>query len=167
MKGAAWSDFADLRRSHLGDIYPRAKRSEVMGRVKARDTTPEVKVRRLLHRLGYRFRLHSGDLPGSPDIVLPRYRAVILVHGCFWHGHECPKGRRPASNTVFWDAKLTRNVERDAENSAALEELGWRPIIVWECELRRMADLEERLKTELPKLPPISPASKASAEPGG
>lgn len=115
------------------DVYDKTKRSAVMRCVKGRDTRPELVVRRLLHRLGYRFRLQRKDLPGKPDIVLPKWRAVIFVHGCFWHQHECPKATRPTSNAAFWNEKLDRNVKRDAENVQRLQEAGWRVFVAWEC----------------------------------
>lgn len=119
----------------MADIYDSKKRSEVMARVRATGTKPELIVRRVAHGLGYRFRLHRRDLPGRPDIVFPRYRKVIFVHGCFWHGHErCPKAKRPATNSAFWNGKLSRNLERDRENAAALREVGWKVLVVWECE---------------------------------
>jgi DNA mismatch endonuclease, patch repair protein len=111
-------------------------RSEVMARIKGKDTGPERAVRSLLHALGYRFRLHRKDLPGSPDIVLPGRKAVIFVHGCFWHGHGCKRGSRtPKANTDYWSKKLAGNVARDARTRAELEALGWRVLVVWECEV--------------------------------
>lgn len=107
-----------------------------MSRVKNRDTDPELRVRRLLHQTGFRFRLHRRDLPGSPDIVLPRHRKVIFVHGCFWHGHGCPRGRRPATSVDFWNAKLDGNLVRDRESQRLLESLGWRVLVLWECEIK-------------------------------
>jgi DNA mismatch endonuclease (patch repair protein) len=115
-------------------------RSEIMRRVKGRDTAPEKTVRSLLHRLGYRFRLHRADLPGRPDIALPGRRAAIFVHGCFWHGHDCARGARlPKTNAGYWTAKIARNRARDARALADLDRLGWRATVVWECGL---ADLE-------------------------
>ncbi len=117
-----------------------------MSRVRGRDTTPEKAVRRLLHRMGYRFRLHRKDLPGTPDIVLPRHGKVVFVHGCFWHGHaDCPRAARPATNAEFWARKLDRNLERDARAQAALAEQGWRSLVVWQCELRDEEALRRRL----------------------
>lgn len=113
-------------------------RSEMMSRIGPRDTAPEMVVRRGLHRLGFRFRLHRKDLPGRPDIVLPRYRAVIFVHGCFWHGHAgCIYFRLPKTNSAFWKAKIARNAERDGEAVASLIAQGWRALTVWECITRR------------------------------
>ena len=107
-----------------------------MARVKSGNTGPEVVVRRLVHRLGYRFRLHRRDLPGTPDLVLPRHRAVVFVHGCFWHQHHCRRGRRqPSSNQAYWGPKLARNVERDASARSALARMGWRVLTIWECEV--------------------------------
>lgn len=121
-----------------------------MQRVRGRDTTPELRVRSLLHAWGFRFRLHRKDLPGRPDIVLPRHRKVVFVHGCFWHGHEnCPRAGRPTSNTAFWSPKLDRNRERDRRNLEDLEKLGWRTFVVWECRLRDPAALEAELKAFL------------------
>lgn len=121
-----------------------------MRAVRSKDTKPEHVVRRLAHGLGYRFRLHRKDLPGRPDLVFPGRRAVILVHGCFWHGHDCSKGqKRPATNQAFWDAKLDGNKERDEKNEAALKEAGWRVLVVWECELRDRDALATRLRTFL------------------
>jgi DNA mismatch endonuclease (patch repair protein) len=107
-----------------------------MSRVRAKDTLPEMIVRRLLHGLGFRFRLHCRDLPGRPDIVLPRYRAVIFVHGCFWHGHDCSLFRMPATRTEIWAAKIAANRRRDGDAVSALRDGGWRNLVVWECALR-------------------------------
>lgn len=124
------------------------KRSEIMSLVRGRNTTPELAVRRLIHRLGYRFRLHSAELPGRPDIVLPRLRKAIFVHGCFWHGHEgCAKGRPPKSRTEYWKAKFDANRKRDARNLLDLKSRGWLPLVVWQCELKKV----ERLTTKVGK----------------
>lgn len=121
-----------------------------MRAVRSKDTKPEFVVRRLAHALGYRFRLHRKDLPGRPDLAFPGRKAVILVNGCFWHGHDCPKGQtRPATNRAFWDAKLDGNRERDRRNEVALQEAGWRVLVVWECELRDGDALAARLRTFL------------------
>jgi DNA mismatch endonuclease (patch repair protein) len=109
-------------------------RSEMMARVRTRNTSPELAVRSELHRRGYRFRLHRRDLPGTPDIVLPRYRTAVFVHGCFWHGHNCPKGKRPKSNAEFWNKKLDENLRRAERQEAELTSLGWRTHTVWECQ---------------------------------
>ena len=123
-----------------------ALRSRMMSRVKPRDTKPELIVRSMLHRLGFRFRLHRYDLPGKPDIVLPRLRKVILVHGCFWHQHQgCPKSQRPRTNIAFWNTKLDRNIARDLENYADLESQSWRCLVIWECETSQSERLVQRL----------------------
>lgn len=115
-----------------------------MAAIKSRNTSPELVVRRALHKAGFRFRLHRRDLPGRPDIVLPKHRTLVFVNGCFWHGHEnCSLFRLPKSRTDFWKAKITGNQARDARDLAELEHLGWRTIVVWECALkgkRRLAD---------------------------
>ena len=117
-----------------------------MAQVKERDTGPEKAVRSILHRMGYRFRLQRRDLPGKPDIVLSKYRIAIFVHGCFWHRHSgCKRASRPATNTAYWDRKFERNVSRDALNKTALENDGWRVLVIWECELKALATLQDRL----------------------
>lgn len=121
-------------------------RSRIMRAIRKKDTGPELAVRRALHRMGYRFRLHRRDLPGSPDIVLPRHGAVILVHGCFWHQHVgCRHGTVPRVRQDYWIPKLTRNVERDAQARAALEALGWRVLVLWECEIGDADALADQL----------------------
>lgn len=115
-------------------------RSEMMSRIGSRNTKPEMVVRQGLHALGFRYRLHVRNLPGSPDIVLPKYRSVILVHGCFWHAHEgCRYFRMPKSNTEFWKDKIARNVERDIRQTDELVKAGWRVLIVWECATRDLS----------------------------
>lgn len=121
-----------------------------MARVRSADTGPEMAVRRLLRGLGFGYRLHRRDLPGRPDIAFIGRRKAIFVHGCFWHGHDCPRGsRKPAQNTDYWSKKLDRNAERDREAIARLEGLGWHPLVVWECEVRDLANLEDRLRSFL------------------
>jgi DNA mismatch endonuclease (patch repair protein) len=128
----------------VADVFTKEERSRVMRRVKSADTKPEMRVRRWLHAQGFRFRLHRKDLPGKPDIVLRKYRTVVFVHGCFWHGHPgCKAADLPASNREYWQGKIGRNLERDARNQRLLEELEWRVIVVWEC---RLGDLEESLR---------------------
>ena len=128
------------------------KRSANMARIGPRDTRPELAVRRALHRMGYRFRLHRKDLPGRPDIVLPRLRTIILVHGCFWHRHpNCRFAYTPKSRTDFWFEKFLRNVARDREVRAELEGLGWTVQVIWECETRNPDDLIRRLREILPE----------------
>ena len=121
-----------------------------MRRVKGRDTSPEMKVRRLLTRLGARYRLHRKDLPGNPDVVLPGRKLVIFVHGCFWHGHDCARGARvPKQNRDYWLAKVARNVARDEASRAALAKAGWRVETIWECGMKDEAALTDRLAAML------------------
>ena len=139
----------------MSDVFDAAKRSAVMRRVKGRNTTPELIVRRALTRLGARYRLHRKDLPGSPDVAMPGRRLAIFVHGCFWHGHDCPRGARvPKQNRDYWTAKVRRNRARDARNQAALLAAGWTPLVIWECELKDEAALRARLERAL--RPPAS-----------
>jgi DNA mismatch endonuclease (patch repair protein) len=122
------------------------QRSRIMRAVKGADTAPEMMVRRMAHRMGYRFRLHHKDLPGKPDLVFPRLHKVVFVHGCFWHGHDCARGARaPKVNAEYWHMKIIRNRVRDSANMAALQQAGWRVAIVWECELKNMARVKQRL----------------------
>jgi DNA mismatch endonuclease (patch repair protein) len=108
-----------------------------MSKVRSEDTEPEMKVRSALHRAGFRYKLHDEDLPGKPDLVFPKYDAVVRVHGCFWHRHQCEKGQQiPKTRREFWKQKLERNAERDGENKEQLEKMGWRVFTVWECELQ-------------------------------
>jgi len=130
----------------MTDVFSKKKRSWIMGRVKGRDTKPEILVRSIVHRMGYRFRIHCKDLPGNPDIVLPRHRKVIFVHGCFWHGHKgCPRSERPSTNKKFWNTKLDRNVERDKRLRRTLRRMGWKIFVVWECETRAPDTLLRKL----------------------
>ena len=136
------------------DVFTAEQRSAVMRRVKARDTAPEMAVRKALTRLGARYRLHRKDLPGCPDIVLPGRKLAIFVHGCFWHGHNCTRGARvPQQNRDYWLAKVARNRARDAASESALAAAGWRVETVWECEARDAAGLERRLGAMLPTFP--------------
>ena len=131
------------------------KRSELMSRINSTETEPEQLTRSLLHRAGYRFRKNVSDLPGTPDVVLPKYDTVIFVHGCYWHRHDCRKGRSvPSKNREFWLEKFERNVERDAENEEALRERGWQVLTVWECELNddpiaAVGQLKDELDSQL------------------
>ena len=132
------------------DVFTPEKRSAVMRRVKGRDTAPELKVRRILWRLGARYRLHRKDLPGKPDIVLAGRKLAVFVHGCFWHGHDCARGARiPKANRDYWMRKIARNRARDVAARAALAAAGWRVETVWECELKEPAALAARVRTWL------------------
>lgn len=119
----------------MPDTVSRSARSRIMARVKSKGTGPELKVRRKLHRAGYRFRLHRTDLPGSPDLLLPKYRLALFVNGCFWHWHGCKRSRMPNSNVEYWTAKIERNVNRDRETRDELERMGWRHRVIWECQV--------------------------------
>ncbi|WP_377809007.1 very short patch repair endonuclease [Azospirillum sp. A29] len=134
----------------MADRLTEEQRRLNMSRIRGRDTKPEFVVRRLLHGLGFRYRLHGTDLPGRPDIVLPKWKTVVFVNGCFWHGHGCRLFKWPATREEFWRHKIGRNVERDAETRRKLDELEWRVVNVWECALKgserlRPEELGERL----------------------
>ena len=123
------------------------QRSRNMSAIKSKNTKPEIAVRKLLHSMGYRFRLHRKDLPGSPDIVLPKYKTVIFVHGCFWHRHEnCKYASTPKTRKEFWENKFNCNKKRDQKIQKEIIDLGWKFIIIWECEARNIQPLEEKLK---------------------
>lgn len=139
------------------DTISARRRSEIMSRIRSKDTLPEMLVRRMVHAMGYRYRLHRKDLPGRPDMTFARLGRIIQVHGCFWHQHDdpdCPANRRPKSNRGYWNAKLDRNQVRDAENYSALRQLGWQVLVVWECQLKDTAALSARLEAFLSAPPP-------------
>lgn len=130
----------------MSDCFSKKKRSWVMSRVRDRDTSPEMAVRSLVHRLGYRFRLHQKDLPGKPDLTFPSRCKVIFVNGCFWHGHDCLRGdRKPKSNVEYWRKKIERNKQRDKANQQRITKLGWEFLVIWECQIKD----HEKLKTVL------------------
>jgi DNA mismatch endonuclease (patch repair protein) len=134
----------------MTDVHTPEQRSRNMAAIKGANTKPEMRVRSLLHSLGYRFRLHRKDLPGKPDIVLPRYRTVILVHGCFWHCHDCRWGSvKPKTRAEFWTAKRQGTIDRDARNIAALKVGGWKVIVIWECQSRSDEELRGLLAMHL------------------
>jgi len=136
------------------DILSSTQRSWVMSRVRSKDTTPERVVRSALHCAGYRFRLHRVDLPGKPDIVLPKYHVAIFINGCFWHQHPgCKKSTIPQNNRDFWQRKLSRTIERDEQNRTQLQRLGWKVITLWECDIKASIDnLLEFIESELQPL---------------
>lgn len=130
----------------MSDVHTPEQRSRNMAAIKGKNTKPEVRVRSLLHSLGYRFRLHRKDLPGKPDIVLPKHRTAIFVHGCFWHSHDCRWGSVvPKTRPDFWAEKRRGNVDRDTKNAEALRASGWKVISVWECETRTEQELRKAL----------------------
>ncbi|MGH2533637.1 MAG: very short patch repair endonuclease [Thermomicrobiales bacterium] len=139
----------------MGEVAAgRLTRSEIMARVKGKDTSPEMKVRRAVHAAGHRYQLHRKDMPGAPDLVFPRYRLVVFIHGCFWHWHGCKRSRMPAANREYWTAKIDRNVKRDAANRDKLAGMGWRHLVMWECELkegtaRLLAELESERRRRI------------------
>lgn len=125
------------------------RRSKNMGNIRSKDTTPEMTVRKLAHSLGYRFRLHRKDLPGKPDLVFPSKKKIIFVHGCFWHQHKnkkCKISRIPKSRTDYWIPKLQRNVERDKEHQSKLISLGWKVLVIWECEIKNIERLRDSIR---------------------
>ena len=122
------------------------QRSRNMSAIKSKNTKPEIKVRKVLHSMGYRFRLHRKDLPGSPDIVLPKYKTVIFVHGCFWHRHKnCKYATTPKTRQEFWNKKFTTNIERDLEIHEKIKNLNWRSVVIWECETKHMENLRDKI----------------------
>jgi DNA mismatch endonuclease (patch repair protein) len=132
------------------DKLTKTQRSAVMSRVRSKDSKPELLVRSTVHRMGFRFRLHSSNLPGSPDLVFAGRKKIIFVHGCFWHGHDCRAGRnRPASRQDYWNAKLERNMKRDRRNSSRLRHEGWSVLSVWECQTHEATLLAKRLRSFL------------------
>lgn len=147
------------RRSTRGSEGPGLTYSSVapttrsrMQAVRRRDTEPELRVRRALHKMGFRFRLQLKDLPGTPDVVLPRHRKIVLIHGCFWHGHDgCKRAKLPVNNANTWREKIRLNKERDQRNAAELRKLGWDVLIIWECETRDPVLLESRLRMFMPE----------------
>ena len=134
------------------DRITKEHRSWNMSRIRSKDTSPELVVRSLLHLLGYRFRLHRKDLPGSPDIILPRYHVVIFLHGCFWHRHaQCPFAYSPKSRVAFWQKKFADNVQRDRNAIRELKKLGWNVVVIWECDTAQLSRLSAKLARKLIK----------------
>ena len=129
----------------MADTVAPKRRSEIMANIRAKDTKPEMAVRRLIHSLGYRYRLHRKDLPGQPDLVFSSRRKLVFVHGCFWHQHTCKGAHLPKSNRSYWKPKLERNRARDAEHLKVLTSMGWKCIVVWECELKHLERVQQRL----------------------
>lgn len=139
----------------MTDVFSPEVRSRVMARVSGKNTKPELIVRKLIHSMGFRFRIHKKTLPGKPDIVLVRHQKIILVHGCFWHGHkDCPRAARPTSNKKFWNNKLDANIQRDKRDRAELRKIGYSVLTLWECQIRNLPRLQRKLATFL-RLPLI------------
>jgi DNA mismatch endonuclease, patch repair protein len=135
----------------MADIISTSSRSDLMGRVRQKNTDPELRVRKVAHAIGYRFRIHRKDLPGRPDLVFPKYRTAILIHGCFWHRHAgCRRCTSPKSNSVFWSAKFVANINRDRRNISDLKKLGWKVAVIWECEAFNAREIHRKLKRILP-----------------
>lgn len=129
------------------DVFSLEKRSKIMSSIRSYDTQPELIIRSLVHRMGYRFRLRSASLPGSPDIVLPRHKKVIFIHGCFWHGHQkCKRSKRPNGNKDFWKRKLDHNINRDKRQQKELNKLGWHYLVVWQCQINRPEMVRRRIR---------------------
>nr|WP_319776211.1 very short patch repair endonuclease [uncultured Sphaerochaeta sp.] len=121
----------------MTDIYSKIKRSKIMSKISGKNTKPEIIIRKIAHKLGHRFRLHRKDLPGKPDIVFPKYKKVIFVNGCFWHGHKnCSRSTLPITRKKFWQEKIGANKRRDKRNKAALTKLGWSYLVIWQCEIK-------------------------------
>ena len=147
------------------DVFSAEKRSAVMRRVKGRNTTPELTVRKALTKVGARYRLHRKDLPGKPDIVLPGRKLALFVHGCFWHGHDCARGARvPKQNRDYWIEKIGRNRDRDEASREALTALGWRVETLWECDLKDAAALDQRLRQFLSCPSPLAGEGGSEAD---
>jgi len=132
------------------DVFSSEKRSRIMSRIRSYDTEPELKMRSIVHRMGYRFRIHQDKLPGNPDIVLAKHKKAIFIHGCFWHGHKgCPRSKRPTSNISFWQDKLDKNQERDKRVQKELRHLGWKYLVIWQCEIKKTERLKKKIESFL------------------
>ncbi|MDD4992826.1 MAG: DNA mismatch endonuclease Vsr [Paludibacter sp.] len=131
----------------MPDIFSKSKRSEIMSKISSKETKPEILVRKYLFAKGFRYRKNVKELPGKPDVVLPKYKIIIFIHGCFWHGHEgCKKSALPTTNLEFWKDKLEKNKERDKSDILKLQEIGWKVIVIWQCELKNIAFRNNRLE---------------------
>ena len=130
----------------MTDIYSKNKRSQIMSKISGKETEPEILVRKFLFRKGFRYRKNDKRYPGTPDIVMPKYKTVIFVHGCFWHGHNCRAGKLPETRKEFWQNKIDANIARDKKNRQDLEKLGWKVLVIWQCELKNKKIRAEKLK---------------------
>ncbi|MDR2652517.1 MAG: DNA mismatch endonuclease Vsr [Prevotellaceae bacterium] len=140
----------------MADKFSIEKRSEIMSHISGKETKPEIMVRKFLFANGFRFRKNLKYLPGEPDIVLPKYKTVIFIHGCFWHGHACKRGALPTTNIEFWKTKIGGNIERDKRDIAELEKLGWHVIVVWQCEIKNFTLRESRLRNLICNIKPTA-----------
>jgi len=129
----------------MPDIYSQLKRSKIMSKISASDTKQEILVRKYIFSKGFRFRINDKRYPGKPDIVIPKHKTVIFIHGCFWHGHSCKKGKLPETNRRFWTNKIGNTKKRDKKNKAVLESMGWKVITIWQCELNTKSNFEKRM----------------------
>lgn len=136
----------------MSDIFSKSKRSDIMSKIPGKETKPEILVRKFLHSKGFRYRKNVKNLSGKPDIVLPKYKTVIFVHGCFWHGHVCERAALPKTNHQFWKEKICKNIERDKCNIFKLKESGWNVVIVWQCEIKNKTNMEIRLNKLLEEI---------------
>lgn len=134
-----------LEMGNISDIFSKEKRSGIMSKIRSNETKPEIIIRKYLFSKGFRYRKNDSRYPGKPDIVLPKYKTIIFIHGCFWHGHDCKYGKLPESNRLFWEEKINTNIKRDKKNKAMLIEGGWKVIVVWSCELNNQKKIETRL----------------------
>lgn len=130
----------------MGDIFSKEKRSDIMSKISGKETMPEILVRRFLFSHGFRFRKNDKRYPGKPDIVLPKYKTIIFVHGCFWHSHDCKAAQLPETNREFWEEKISKNAKRDKRNQKELREEGWKVIVLWLCEIKSQKKRENRLR---------------------
>ncbi|MGI9055194.1 MAG: very short patch repair endonuclease [Pyrinomonadaceae bacterium] len=137
----------------MADIFSKAKRSQIMSKISGKETKPEILVRKFLFGQGFRYRKNEKRLPGKPDIVLPKYKTAIFVHGCFWHGHQnCKKSALPQTNYEFWKSKIQGNTERDKSNQKQLKKLGWKVIVVWQCRIKNRELFEKTMKRVVQKI---------------
>jgi DNA mismatch endonuclease (patch repair protein) len=139
----------------MSDIFSKSKRSDIMSHISGKETKPEILVRKFLFSNGFRFRKNVKYLSGKPDIVLPKYKTVIFIHGCFWHGHTCKRGALPTTNIEFWKTKIGRNIERDKHDISELEKQGWHVTVIWQCEIKNIELQNERLTKLLSKIKSI------------
>jgi DNA mismatch endonuclease (patch repair protein) len=140
----------------MSDIYSKQKRSDIMSHIAGKETKPEILVRKFLFANGFRFRKNVKELPGKPDIILPKYKTVIFIHGCFWHGHTCKRGALPETNIEFWKTKIGGNIERDKRDVSELQTQGWNVIVIWQCEIKNIELQNERLAKLLSEIKSIS-----------